>query len=353
MKSFRLFHMIIVFILVFALVLFVSSSYATRADAPSSWAKADVDRAVSLGLVPDSLQSRYTDSVTREEFCAIAVNIYEVATGKVINIKRSFDDTNDVNVQKMGGLKIVSGAGDNSFLPKALLTREQAAVILSKLAESMGIQLGSRLIEFSDNNDISDWAFAAICGVNEPGIMRGTGNNLFEPKGAYTIEQSIISSLRVYDLGASKRLVEIAEENVPLARFTVSEEETAELQKYADEVVEFINAERVNAGASPIYPAEILTIAANIRVAELEELYSHDRPDGRQYITVFTDLGITYGLRGENLGKGYKNSEDCVKGWMNSATHRENLLNEEYGRLGIGVHRDSEGVMYWALLLAD
>ena len=116
-----------------------------------------------------------------------------------------------------------SGSGGNAFLPDDLLTREQAAKILSKLAESMGIQVESKLVEFSDNGDISEWALDYICRMNELGIMKGTGNNLFEPNGRYTIEQSIVSCLRIYDLGVSLRLgdiIGIADENVPLARFS-------------------------------------------------------------------------------------------------------------------------------------
>ena len=356
MGKLKLLHMINALILVFTLVFFVSKSYDTKAATPSSWAKTDVDRGISLGLVPNLLQTRYTDSITRGEFCAIAVNVYETATGKVITTRRNFDDTSDGNVQKMGGLRIVNGSGSNNFSPNDLLTREQAATILSKLSDSMGIQLTNNPVEFSDNNDISDWAFDSICCMNDLGVMRGIGDNRFDPKGAYTIEQSIISSLRVYDLGISLKLVEITEivdESVPLAKFPVSDEVSSELQQYADETIGFINTERTNVGVPTLFVSEILTVAANARVLELEYLYSHDRPDGRQFSTVFSDLGITYGLKGENLGKGYKNSEDCVKGWMDSELHKENLLNEKFNKLGVGVNKDSEGTLYWTLLLAD
>ena len=281
MKRLKIFHAIIV--LAITLTLSISTLYAAGANSPSSWAKSDVERAISLGLVPDSLQSRYTDSVTREEFCAVAVNVYETATGKIIQTLRAFDDTDNVNVQKMGGLEIVNGQGDNNFLPGDLLTREQAAKILLKLADSMGMQVQGTVVEFSDSGDISDWAVDAVYGVNELGVMKGTGNNCFEPKACYTIEQSIISSLRIYDSGVSLRLdemVEIVEENVPLSRFSISSyAPSPELQQYAGEAVELINAERASVALSPLFANEILTAAANIRAVETEELFSHERPD--------------------------------------------------------------------------
>ena len=46
---------------------------------------------------------------------------------------------------------------------------------------------------FADLNTASGWAVKGINFVYANGIMQGTGNNNFSPRGAYTREQSIVT----------------------------------------------------------------------------------------------------------------------------------------------------------------
>ena len=163
----------------------------------SSWARADITRAYSLGIVPDSLQQKYSQAATRAEFCAFAVALYETVTGKVITERLTFIDTNDVNVEKMAALGVVNGVGDNKFAPNSPLTREQAATMLSRLADAIGNPLPKQQPTFSDNGSIASWAVEAVGQMQATGIMGGVGNNTFAPKGDYTREQSIITLLRM------------------------------------------------------------------------------------------------------------------------------------------------------------
>jgi hypothetical protein len=107
---------------------------ATEAGQLSGWAAEQVHAAIAMGLVPTNLQSNYQNPITRAEFTALAVALYEIVTGSEITERATFDDTNDLNVQKMGGLGIVSGVGNGYFNPNDTLTREQAAAILVRLA---------------------------------------------------------------------------------------------------------------------------------------------------------------------------------------------------------------------------
>ena len=165
----------------------------------SSWAADDVNRAINLGLVPSTLKSNYTKAITRAEFCALAVTLYETLTGEGITERVMFDDTSDVNVQKMGGLGVVSGVGDNKFAPDETITREQAALILSNLMKAMGNPLDASVPVFDDNDSISSWAVSAVGDVQGSGIMSGVGNNMFSPNTNYTREQSIVTLLRIYE----------------------------------------------------------------------------------------------------------------------------------------------------------
>lgn len=118
------------------------SPAAGAAGTPDAWAAEEVALAVELGLVPDDLQSRYTDDITRAEFCRLAV----ICLGEAARVNgwtfdpdpASFDDTDDPDVLTAAGLGIVSGDGQGSFLPDKGITRQEAAVMLCNTLTVMG-----------------------------------------------------------------------------------------------------------------------------------------------------------------------------------------------------------------------
>ncbi|WP_294518965.1 leucine-rich repeat protein [uncultured Pseudoflavonifractor sp.] len=175
---------------------------AAEGDLPSSWAAGQLSQAAVAGIVPDSFESRYTQAATRAEFCALAVRLYEKATGETITQRATFSDTTDFNVQKMAGLGVVNGVGGGKFDPGGTLTREQAATILARLAEAMGHPLPQAAPAFSDSAAIASWAAAGVGQVQAAGIMEGNGS-AFTPQGAYTREQCILTVLRLYQLTQS------------------------------------------------------------------------------------------------------------------------------------------------------
>jgi len=51
----------------------------------------------------------------------------------------------------------------------------------------------------------------------------------------------------------------------------------------------------------------------------------------------FSDVGYNYSSAGENLAKNYPTAGATVQAWMNSQTHRENILKSEYVDVGFAV----------------
>ena len=170
-----------------------------NADGPSSWAVPEVDRAKGLGLVPPELQSKYADAITRAEFCLLAVTLYENVTGTVITGRVKFTDTTDVNVEKAAYIKVVNGVGNDRFDPNGSLTREQAATMLARLAESVSKPMDISPATFADRASVEAWAIEAVGQCEAADIMGGTGNNQFSPKGAYQRQQSIATIMRMFD----------------------------------------------------------------------------------------------------------------------------------------------------------
>ena len=123
--------------------------------------------------------------------------MYESVKGEITG-RKTFVDTDDVNVQKAAFIEVVAGVGNDRFAPNDTLTREQAAVMLSRLANALDKLLQRNEIIFYDNNRISDWAIDSVRQVATCGIMSGVSRrwvkveNLYEfsPKTQYTREQS-------------------------------------------------------------------------------------------------------------------------------------------------------------------
>ncbi|MDR1705102.1 MAG: S-layer homology domain-containing protein [Clostridiales bacterium] len=168
-------------------------------DIPSSWAVVQVNTAIAANLVPASLQSKYTQATTRAEFCALAVALYENVKGEITE-RTKFNDTTDINVEKAAAIGVTSGTGNNNFSPDSSLTREQAATMLSRLADATGKPLPKQTTTFNDVSDISSWATEAVGQMQGSGIMGGVGNNTFSPKAPYTREQSIVTIMRLWDV---------------------------------------------------------------------------------------------------------------------------------------------------------
>ena len=178
-------------------------------DIASEWASPGIRRAHNVGLIPYRLFAyptftNYTYPTTRSEFATLAVALYEVTTGGGVTGRMEFNDTSDINVQKMGYLGVVTGVGNGNFAPDETITREQAAVMVSRLADAMGQPLPPWIMGLhpfsADKDAISSWAFASVLEVYQAGIMTGVGNMRFDPQGAYTREQSIITMLRLFDI---------------------------------------------------------------------------------------------------------------------------------------------------------
>lgn len=69
--------------------------------------------------------------------------------------------------------------------------------------------------------------------------------------------------------------------------------------------------------------------------------WSHNTPDGQAPWVFFSNAGYSYQKAGENLAYGFATSSDTVSGWMNSPSHRDNLLDSNFSEVGFGYANSS------------
>lgn len=98
------------------------------------------------------------------------------------------------------------------------------------------------------------------------------------------------------------------------------------------------NNQRVNYQESPLSINKKLAAAAQAKANDMvkRDYWSHTSPDGREPWAFVSNKGYNYEHAGENLAYGFLTSQDVVAGWMNSQSHRENVLNSNYSEVGFG-----------------
>lgn len=118
---------------------------------------------------------------------------------------------------------------------------------------------------------------------------------------------------------------------------------TAESTAAAKAAFDIVNAKRQEAGLSALTWNSGLEQASAVRAVEASQSFSHTRPDGSDWWTVNSNL-----MYGENLAKGYASADSAVTAWMNSPTHKANIMDAEFTSGAIAIHVNSDGQWYWA-----
>lgn len=99
------------------------------------------------------------------------------------------------------------------------------------------------------------------------------------------------------------------------------------------------NIQRSQNGQSALTLNGQLSQAAQAKAEDMaaRNYWSHVTPDGAQPWAFIANAGYSYTTAGENLAYGFDTSTAAVAGWMNSPSHRANLLNGGYQEVGFGV----------------
>jgi len=83
----------------------------------------------------------------------------------------------------------------------------------------------------------------------------------------------------------------------------------------------------------------LLNLSAQNKANEMmrNDCWSHYCPDNRSPWEFFNDAGYDYSFAGENLAEGFYTIEKIMTAWINSETHRENMMRDKYTEIGFGI----------------
>lgn len=104
-------------------------------------------------------------------------------------------------------------------------------------------------------------------------------------------------------------------------------------------LLEATNQQRTANGQNSLVTNDRLSAAAKAKAQDMvkRNYWAHNTPDGNTPWVFIDQTGYTYQKAGENLAYGFASSKDTVTGWMNSPSHKENLLDPSYREVGFGI----------------
>ena len=118
------------------------------------------------------------------------------------------------------------------------------------------------------------------------------------------------------------------------------------------EVFSIVNEIRVSYGLKPYKWDANAYKAAKARCSEIEQNFSHLRPDGSNFKTIYgysdDELWYKFCSVGENLGSGQPTAQRVVDSWMASTKgHRENILNPDFENLAVAFGTYNDAYKYY------
>lgn len=104
-------------------------------------------------------------------------------------------------------------------------------------------------------------------------------------------------------------------------------------------IVSLTNTVREQAGLKPLYQNEVVQKVADAKAQLMASRgeFAHTLSDGTTAWQMLDDVNYRYLAAGENLAVHFTDDEELVEAWMDSSTHKMNILSDRFTEIGIGV----------------
>lgn len=107
---------------------------------------------------------------------------------------------------------------------------------------------------------------------------------------------------------------------------------------YEAEVVRLVNEVRAENGLAPLTVNWELSRVARYKSQDMKDkgYFSHTSPTYGSPFQMIRNFGLSYRTAGENIARGYATPQAVMDGWMNSPSHKANILKASYKQIGVG-----------------
>ncbi|WP_191396157.1 S-layer homology domain-containing protein [Flavonifractor sp. An306] len=343
-------------------------------------------------------------NITREQFATMLYNFAEYtgeSTDKDSSILSKYSDRGSIASYAMDAMAwavthgIISGTTSTTIAPTGLATRAQAAAMLMRFGQMDGSsepenpdQSGEptvpdyetifRVVDVpptfvGDTIDVGEITYIAIgsepyganmdAGVTYTLTCADSAMVTIIPDGPLSTTGEYFYSVRGLKAGTAVITAvgsdgfrgtvtiniqgETPEEPSTPGSSDIDWGEYAEMKQ---EIVDLINEERARIGLNELEVSPKVMQAAQIRADECTVSYSHTRPNGESFNTVFKEVDLGSGGN-ENLasGIGFNNVKEIVDAWFASPGHYKALTDSECNYIGIGISKGVNRYYFSAL----
>ena len=147
-------------------------------------------------------------------------------------------------------------------------------------------------------------------------------------------------AVRTIDEIASDDVIYLDDEAIALADTSAT---NTSLRAEALRAFNLVNSQRAANGLPALVWDSNLESTSSVRSQECSVSFSHTRPNGKAWYTVNSNI-----QGGENLAYGFDDAESATEAWMNSPTHKDNILYPDFEKIAISVYVTDDGTAYWA-----
>lgn len=104
-------------------------------------------------------------------------------------------------------------------------------------------------------------------------------------------------------------------------------------------IINATNLARQEFGVTPLTVDSRLTRAAEAQATDMlsQQYFDHVSPSGQSPWSWVQQAGYRYTTVGENLADNFSQADDVIHAWLQSATHRANLLNPKFRDIGVAM----------------
>lgn len=120
-----------------------------------------------------------------------------------------------------------------------------------------------------------------------------------------------------------------------------------------EKLLKLHNKERNDADVKPLKMSAELTKAAQAYAEYLAESGEFSHTAKGTMRSRVKDAGYKPRAVGENIASGQPTPAEVVKDWLESETHKGNILSEDFSEVGFGIAMDKEGQMVWVTDFGD
>ena len=105
----------------------------------------------------------------------------------------------------------------------------------------------------------------------------------------------------------------------------------------AQTLISLTNQARTKAGLPKLNQNAKLSQAATLKSQDIisKDYFAHNSPEGLNSWYWFREVNYSYRVAGENLAIDFNDSESLFTAWMNSPTHKANIMDPKFAEIGI------------------